>query len=132
MRRAALAAAVAALLAGCGSQHAAPPRQPQLPHALAAAWRLDADAVAAALAVGDGCLAEQRAVALRTAVIAAVNARRLAPRFEEPLVGAVNDLASRVRCVPAPAPAPAPAHDDHGHGYGHGHGKHKGHAEGHD
>jgi hypothetical protein len=129
MRRAALLAAVV-LLAGCGSQRAAAPKQPHLPHALAAAWRRDADAIAASLGVGDGCLARQRTVALRTAVIAAVNAGRLAPRFQEPLVGAVNDLASRVRCVPGPAPAPA--HDDHGHGHGHGHGKHKGHAEGHD
>lgn len=119
MRRAAVLAAVV-LLAGCGSQPAAAPKQPHLPHALATAWRHDADAIAASLAVGDGCLAQQRTVALRAAVIAAVNARRLAPRFQEPLVSAVNDLASRIRCVPPPAPA----HDDHG--------KHKGHDEGDD
>ena len=119
MRRVAALAAVV-LLAGCGSQRAAAPKQPHLPHALATAWRHDADAIAASLAVGDGCLAQQRTVALRTAVIAAVNARRLAPRFQEPLVSAVNDLSSRIRCVPPPAPA----HDDHG--------KHKGHDEGDD
>jgi len=124
MRRAAALAAVA-VLAGCGARHAAPPTQPRLPHALGTAWREDADAVAAALAVGDGCLAQQRAAALRTAVIAAVNTHRLAPRFQEPLVGAANDLASRIRCVPPPAPAPPPpAHDDHG--------KHKGHDKGDD
>jgi hypothetical protein len=133
MRSAAVLATVV-VLAGCGAERAAPPTRPHLPHALGAAWRKDADAVADALAVGDGCLARQRAVALRTAVITAVNAHRLPPRFQESLVGAVNDLASRIRCVPAtPAPAPAPtpapappAHEDHGHG----HGKHKGHDQG--
>ena len=91
--------AVVTVLAGCGSQHEAAPKQPLLPHALATAWRHDADGVAAALAAGDGCLAQQRVTALQNSVIAAVNARRLGPRFQEPLVGAVNDLASRIRCA---------------------------------
>lgn len=116
MRRAAALAAVA-LLAGCGSQHVAA-KQPHLPHGLATAWRHDADGVAAALAVGDGCLAQQRAVALQSAVIAAINAHRVAGRFQEPLQGGVNDLVAQIRCVQPPSPT---KHDDHGHG------KHKGH-----
>lgn len=94
MRHAALAAAVF-VLAGCGS---ARPQEQRLPRPLASAWRSEADAVAAALAAGDSCLARRRAVALQTSVIEAVNARRLAPSFQEPLVGAVNDLATRIRC----------------------------------
>jgi hypothetical protein len=116
MRRTAALAAVT-LLAGCGSQHAAL-EQPHLPHGLATAWRHDVDGVAAALAVGDGCLAQQRAVALQSAVIAAINAHRVAARFQEPLQGGVNDLVAQIRCVPPPAPP---------HGHDHGHGKRKGH-----
>jgi len=124
MRRAAVLAAVT-LLAGCGSQHAAAPKQPRLPHALATAWRHDADGVAAALAVGDGCLAQQRAAALQRSVIGAINARRVAARFQEPLQSAVNDLQGRISCRPPPPPTPpAPEHHDHG--------KHKGHDKGDD
>ena len=93
MRRAAAFLAVA-LLAGCGS--AAGPR---LPRALAATWSSDADAVAAALHAGDACLAQRRAGMLQASVIAAVNAHRLRPEFQETLVGAVNDLATRIRCA---------------------------------
>jgi hypothetical protein len=85
-----------AVLAGCGATRSA---GPHLPRTLAAAWRSDADAVAEALAAGARCLARQRAVALQTSVIRAVNAHRLGSQFQEPLVGAVNELASRVRCA---------------------------------
>jgi uncharacterized lipoprotein YmbA len=124
-----LAVVAVLLLAGCGGAHRTEPRVPKLPHALASAWRAQANGVAAALDAGDGCLAQQRAVALRASVIDAVNARRLRPRFQETLVGAVNDLASRIACVPPPPPAPAPpAHQGHGHGDDHPehekHGKH--------
>ena len=101
MRRAALLLVVAAL-AGCGGAQPVKPRQPHLPSSLAQPWRAGSDAVAAALAAGDGCLALQRATALRTAVIAAVNAHTLPPRFQEPLVSAVNDLVARIRCSPPP------------------------------
>jgi uncharacterized lipoprotein YmbA len=119
-----LAAVALLLLAGCGGAHRTEPRIPKLPHALASAWRAQANGVAAALDAGDGCLAQQRAVALRASVIDAVNARRLRPRFQETLVGAVNDLASRIACVPPPPAPPAP-HQGHGHADDHPeHGKH--------
>jgi hypothetical protein len=94
MRNAAVLAAAIVVLAGCGTQ----PREPRLPHDLAAAWQSRANGVAAALAGGDTCLARRRAVALQTSVIDAVNAHRLAASFQEPLVGAVNELATRIRC----------------------------------
>lgn len=113
-----------ALLAGCGGASKPKVVQPHLPQTLAADWRAQADAVASALAAGDGCEAQRRAVALQTSVIAAVNAHRVAPRFQETLLGSVNDLASRIGCTPPPAPV------SHGHGHPkppkhHGHGKHR-------
>jgi hypothetical protein len=127
-----LAVVAVLLLAGCGGAHRTEPRVPKLPHALASAWRAQANGVAAALDAGDGCLAQQRAVALRASVIDAVNTRRLRPRFQETLLGAVNDLASRISCVPPPPAPPAP-HRGHGHGDDHPkhdeHGKHGKHGK---
>jgi hypothetical protein len=111
MKRLALVAVL--LLSGCGGTAQPPkPVQPHLSHSLAQPWRAQADAVAAALASGDGCLARERATALQASVITAVNGRRLPPRFQEQLLSAVNDLAARISCV-APATPPAPA--KHGH-----------------
>jgi hypothetical protein len=123
-----LAVVAVLLLAGCGGAHRTEPRVPKLPHALASAWRAQANGVAAALDAGDGCLAQQRAVALRASVIDAVQTRRLRPRFQETLVGAVNELATRITCVPPPPPAPPPTPPHEGHGDDHpehgNHGKH--------
>ena len=119
-----------AALAGCGggAEQTAPPVLPKLPPSLASAWRAQADGVASALAAGDGCEAQRRALALQAAVIDAVNARRVAPRFQETLLSSVNDLAGRIGCTTA-APTPTPTvhgnpHESHGHGHGQGHGKH--------
>jgi len=110
VRRLALIGVLA--LAGCGGSQARPPRQPHLPRALAAQWRAQADAVAAALAVRDGCTAQARAVALRASVIDAINTQRVSPRFQETLLAAVQDLPQRIGCTPPPAPAPV-EHDEH-------------------
>jgi hypothetical protein len=126
------------LAAGCGSgPEPVAVKQPQLPRALAGTWRAQADGVAAALAANDGCLAQRRMVTLRTGVIQAINKRRVAPQLQESLLSAVNDLTSRITCVPpvvpAPVQAPAPAahgpgarHPPHEHGHGHGRGGEKG------
>jgi hypothetical protein len=120
--------------AGCGSQakKTAPPRQPHLPRALAQSWAEQADAVASALASGDGCTALSRATALQTTVIAAVNDGKVPARFQEALTSSVNDLASRVTCTPTPPqvvpePKPSKPHDRKPPKKPHGHGEKKGH-----
>jgi hypothetical protein len=114
-------------LAGCGGgteRHTTPP-QPKLPRALAQLWSQQADAVASALATGDGCTAQQLAGSLRASVIDAVNGHRVPQRFLDPLTSGVNELASQIACTPPPAPAPAPA-PAHGHGHKGKHGKGEG------
>jgi hypothetical protein len=114
------------VLAGCGgAQEQAKPRQPHLPRALAASWRAESNAIAAALALRDGCTAQAHALALRTSVIDAVNARRVSPRFQETLLAAVQDLPDRIGCTPpAPTPTPMPRPHEHPHPpHHHDHGK---------
>jgi len=107
-------------LAGCGSaaKHAAP-ASPRLPHTLAQAWAQQADGVAAALATGDGCTAQQLAGTLRAEVVQAVNARQIPSAFEEPLLATANDLTGRITCNPEKKPKPPKPehkHDKHGGG----------------
>jgi hypothetical protein len=111
-----LAALLAVGLAGCGGAHVTQrPKAPHLPRALAQQWSAQADRIAAALAEGDGCSARNDAEALRTQVIAAVNARRIPPRLLEPLTSAVNSLPGRIACAPPAAPAPKPKPHGKGH-----------------
>src|SRR5262249_17972111 len=90
-RAAALAFGVCLLAAGCGGRAVSSP-PPGLPRPLAHGLAGASDSVASALAAGDGCTALHRATALQRTVIAAVNARRVPPAFQEPLLGAVNSL----------------------------------------
>jgi hypothetical protein len=127
VRRTGLVSLILALgLAGCGgSPRRTTPPPPRLPRALAHAWAAQADAVAQALAAGDGCTAERLASSLRDSVVEAIDARRIAPALREPLGSAVDDLPDRISCNPAPPtpqpkPKPKPKH-------GHGPEKHKGH-----
>lgn len=118
MRRAAAAAGLVAVLAGCGSEgHRTAPPPPRLPRTLARTWAQQAQAVASALAASDGCTALSLATQLRSQVVAAVNAHHVPARLQEPLSSGVNDLASRITCAPAAPAAP-------GKGHGKGHGKH--------
>jgi hypothetical protein len=115
---AALAAgcAVAGCLSACGGgSHATPP--PTLPRGLAQSLAASSDAVATALAAGDSCRAAELARRLQQKTIASINRRTVPAAFQEQLSGAVNDLVSRVVCVPPAAPPPRK----------HEHGKHKGH-----
>ena len=82
------------------------------------------ETVSQALDAGDSCRASTLARVLQTRTIAAINARRIAAPFQEPLASAVTDLATRIRC------APAPADEVRGPGEKKGKGKHK--HEGHD
>ena len=113
-------ALVAALyLAGCGSgadHHPAAPQPPRLPRALAAALAAQSDAIAQALVAGDPCRASSLARILQAHTIAAINARRIAAGLQEPLAGAVTDLATRIHCTPPP---------DQERGHGKKKGKHK-------
>ncbi len=117
MRRAAVLASIAAVLAGCGSQAEQPkPAEPKLPRALARDWAQEANAIAAALAANNGCEAQSSVVALQQQVVAAVNAHRIPRRLLEPLSSGVNDLAARIVCSPELVP----------NGKGKGHKKHGG------
>jgi hypothetical protein len=123
-----LAVAVAALaLAGCGGgTDSSPPKPPRLPRALAQSWARQADAVASALAAGDGCTAQQLAGELRTQVADA--AGRAPRRLLAALTVAVDDLPNRITCTP-PAPPKhekpkPPKHEPH-HEPKHDHGKKK-------
>ena len=128
MRRAAVLAALAAALAGCGSQAAQPrPAQPKLPRALAHAWAEQATAIAASLAANNGCEAQSRVAALQQEVNAAVNAHRIPRRLLEPLSSGVNDLAAQITC--APQLVPTTRGRGNGNGKGRGHKKH-GHERG--
>jgi len=123
VRALALAAVLALAAAGCGGRTntAAPP--PKLPRVLAQAWAQQADAIAAALAAGDGCTAEAQAAELRAEVVQATNDRRIAQRLATPLVGAVNNLPVRIACAPTP---PQPPTNGPGHDHKDKHGKHGG------
>jgi hypothetical protein len=86
---------------------------------LAQTWAQQADGVAAALAAGDGCTAQQLAGTLRAEVVQAVDERAIPHAFQEQLVAAVDDLPGRITCNPAPPPPPGkgkPPKHEHKHG----------------
>lgn len=116
------ASSCALLLAGCGggSQKAAPqPRPPRLPADIATQLASDADRVATASPTG--CSARDAAVELQSDAIAAIQSRRVPGRYQETLLGTVNDLAVRLsEC------GPEPEQGDRGNGHGDQHGKKKG------
>jgi hypothetical protein len=125
----AVAAATVVVLAGCGEsgKRSAPP-PPRLPPQLASQLASRSDAVAERLAANDGCGALDAAKRLQQETIAAINARRVPARFQEPLLGAANDLVLRIHCAPPPPTTPQAENNDDEHGKGTGHGK--GHGKG--
>jgi len=122
MRRAGAALVLALALGGCGgsSRPAAVAKPPRLPRALAHAWASESNAVAQALAAGDGCTALDHANALRSGVDRA--AGDIPRRLRAMLQPMVDALPGRITCnPPPPSPQPHPPKDHHDHG------KHKGH-----
>jgi hypothetical protein len=122
--RRALLLAIVVGLAGCGGgarQTRTQPPPPKLPRALAQSWSTQADAVASALAAGDGCTALHDAEQLRAEV--AQTTRQIPARFRAPLTAAVGDLPGRITCTP---PAPVTTQESHDNGKGKDHGKHRG------
>jgi hypothetical protein len=120
--RAVVALAVVAL-AACGASDEPPPPRPTLPVNVAEQLAAQSDRVTAALRAGDGCRAQVAAERLRQETIAAVNERRVPTAFQEQLLGAVNDLAGRIVCIPVDEDEEE--NEGKGHGNGKGNGKRK-------
>jgi len=127
MRYAALLGLAVLALSGCGGSQQPPAvvaKPPHIPRALAHTWAAQANAVAQALAAGDGCTALAHANELRAAVTSSES--RVPLRLRATLTSVVAALPGRITCNPAPSPPPPPQkHDkgakDHGpHGHGHG------------
>ena len=117
-RLAALAVLAALAAAGCGgaAKHAPPKPPPRLPRTLAQTWAQQADDVAAALAAGDGCTAQQLAGTLQAEVAQAVDQHAIPHAFQEQLVATVDELPGRITCSPAPAPPDKHPKHEHKHG----------------
>ncbi len=96
-------------LAGCGSgaHHPRAAPAPRLPRPLASTLAGQRDRVARLLGAGDSCAALVAAKRLRSETTVAVNRGKLPAALQERLSGTVNDLETRIRCVP---PASPPAH----------------------
>ena len=120
---------VAVALAGCGgdesaSDETATAAAPTLPRALAEELALASDEVAELLAAGDGCAASERAADLRERTLAAVESGNVPAALEQPLVSAVEGLATRIVCEPATTEEDDDQ-DDRGQGKGKAKGKDK-------
>lgn len=139
MRRFLILAAAAVATAGCGSSshRDAAPATPKLPRVLAQRLASESDAVAAAVARGDGCGAKQAAAQLRADANASIG--RIPAAYRESLSSGVNTVVAQVPpCKRAPAvtaPAETSAkHDKERAKHGnekkrrkdHEHGKHEG------
>jgi hypothetical protein len=108
------------VLAGCGSGDERPaPVRPKLPFEVAQRLADRSDNVAVALVAGDTCGALDEARRLQEDAIAAINGRRVPAAFQEQLSTTVNDLVSRIECIPQDED------EDRGRGKGKGKGKGK-------
>ena len=78
--------------------------------------------MARALGTGNSCRALALARRLQQRTIAAINDGKVAAGLQEQLSAAVNELVTRVRCVP-PVVTTTPARPTHDHGKQKGHEK---------
>ena len=122
------ALAVALVLAGCGSGgQRVTARQPKLPRDVANQLAERSDLVAAALEGGDPCRALVQAQRLREDTLRAINDHLVPGPLQEQLGTTVNDLVSRIQCVPpAPPPSTRDEHEKPGKGKGEKKKHHKG------
>lgn len=120
-RNAALAAAIVATAAGCGTAHRAAPPPPKLPHDLAAQLATLSDQVAAQVDGGDACAAFAAATQLDARTIAAIESGRVPAALQQPLRSATDDLAGSIHCAPT-GPKDRGKHGDHGKHKGDGNG----------
>lgn len=94
----------ALLLAGCGggnANHTKPrPRPPRIPADVA--QRLAAEADLIARAQPGSCTARTAATLLRAETLEAIQSHRLPPRYQEPLMSAVNGLEARLSICAEP------------------------------
>jgi hypothetical protein len=100
----------AATLPGCGGHgraNRAVQPLPKLPRALAVQLSGRSQEVAGKLEARDTCGAQLDAIRLQQETIAAINGRRVPHALQETLQSSVNDLASRIHCLPRRAPSPA-------------------------
>ncbi len=131
-RASAAALLVTVALAACGggdsaSDETATAAAPTLPRALAEELALASDEVAELIEAGDGCAASERAAELRERTLAAVESGEVPTELEDPLVRAVEALATGIVCEPAATEEDDDEDDeDRGKGKGKAKGKDKG------
>jgi hypothetical protein len=120
-RASAAALVVVVALAACGGDDSASNETetaaaPTLPGALAEELALASDEVADLLEAGDRCAASERAAELRRRTLAAVESGEVPAELEDPLVTAVEALATGIVCEPAPAEEEDDDEEDDGNG----------------
>jgi hypothetical protein len=130
-RASAAALLVTVALAACGggdgaSDETGTAAAPTLPRALAEELALASDEVAELLEAGDGCGASERADELRGRTLAAVESGEVPAELVDPLVTAVEALATGIVCEPAVTGEEDDEDDDRGQGKGKAKGKDKG------
>src|SRR5688500_12765351 len=128
-RASAAALLVTVALAACGggdgaSDETATAAAPTLLRALAEELALASDDVADLIEAGDGCAASERAAELRERTLAAVESGEVPAELEDPLVTAVEALATGIACEPAATEEDDD--EDRGKGKGKAKGKDKG------
>jgi hypothetical protein len=96
------AAAVAAVLAGCGGDEEPQRERPKLPRQVAAALATESEDIAQALDAGEDCAAHRKAQALRAHIGDTVSGGQVPPKLGVEMGEAAETLADAIECEPAP------------------------------